>query len=419
MKDCILINGGKKLEGRTAVQGSKNAGLPLIASAVAVGGKQVINNIPNISDIHDFLKILSFYGVKYEFDNNKLMIDSTFINHPTEEDFKKIVSYSLKIRSSTYILGAFLGRLKYLKLAKSGGCKLGTRPIDIHLKGVEELGGSVSVSEEYYEITLKKVIGRNIKFRYPSVGATINLILLSLYSDKDVIIENVAKEPEVDTVIDFLNTVGKKVSRYENSIKISHSEFLREVEFYNPFDRIVLGDLILATASTGGEIEIYNVNSHIIMALIGKIAKTSCNFDIKNDIIKYKGMGKLGGVVKTSPYPLFPTDLQAQFTASVCATGGRAVIREKVFGSRFEYANQLKLMGANLHIGNRTLWVYKSVLHAGMLTAPDLRGGAALVIAGLATPGYTKVSNLHIIDRGYEDIARVYNNLGAELKRIE
>lgn len=419
MKDCVLINGGKKLEGKTTVQGSKNAGLPLIASCVAVGGKQVLNNIPKISDISDFLSILSCYGVEYKFEGRKLTLDSTFIKQPSEEDFKKIIDYSLKIRSSTYILGALLGRLKFLRLAKSGGCKLGTRPIDIHLKGVEELGGVVEVGVEFFTITLNEVQGKTICFRYPSVGATINLVLLSLFSKKDVIIENVAKEPEVDAVIEFLQAIGKKVSRYENSIKISHSESLKEIEFQNPFDRIVLGDLLLATASTGGEVEIHNVNSQIMKSLIGKIVKTSCNFDIKNDIIKYKAMGKLGGLVETSPYPLFPTDLQAQFASAVCATGGRAIIREKVFGSRFEYAKELKLMGANLKIGKKTLFINKSVLHPGMLTAPDLRGGSALVIAGLATKGYTKVSNLHLIDRGYEDIALVYNNLGAELKRIE
>lgn len=419
MEDCVLINGGKRIEGETTVQGSKNAGLPLIAAAVNLGGVRVLKNIPRISDVFDFLKILSFYNVKSTFVDNELKIDSTELRNPREADFVKIISLSTKIRSSTYLLGAVLTKLKYLRLPKPGGCKLGTRPIDIHLSALVTLGGRVKEEHDYYIIELDNLVEKDIDFRYPSVGATINTLLVAINGKKSIIIKNTALEPEVNAVIEYLNKSGKSVERIKNNIRVSPCERNKNIDFKNPSDRIVMGDLLLSAIATKGELTIKGVNPIEIKALIRKITKSPCNLYINNDKIIYSPHCVLHGIIKTDPYPSFPTDLQAQYASAMLASGGSGQIVERVFGSRFEYAKQLELFGANLKISNRRLSIYKSCLHSATVQATDLRGGAALVIAGLSVNGYTRINNLHIIDRGYEDIVKMYNNLGADLKRIE
>lgn len=417
MENKIIIEGGKRIEGETKVQGSKNASLPLIASCVALGGVRRIENVPNITDVFDLLKILSYYGVKYEYSEGILVIDSTILKKPEKKDLERVNALCSKIRSSSYLIGALLYRLKCIRLPSPGGCKLGQRPIDIHLDALRSLGCKVEENNEYYEIYLENFVSRNVVFRYPSVGATVNIVLFAMFSEKNILIDNVALEPEIDAVFDFLNKSGRKIERIARSVRIKPSETYRSVIYYNPFDRIVLGDLLLATASTKGEIIINEVNPNEIKSLIGKISKSPCKLYIKNDKIKYSAMGRLSGHVSTDPFPSFPTDLQSQFASAVLGSGGSATITEKVFGCRFEYAKQLAHMGANIKLIGKTLFIRKSELHSAKVTCPDLRGGAGLVIAGLSTKGTTEIDNLHIIERGYEDIIKTYKNLGANLKR--
>lgn len=419
MENSIIIEGGKRIEGETNVQGSKNAALPLIASCVALGGTRTLKNIPNISDARDLLEILKYFGVKYEFYNGELKINSESLRQISEKEFETVEKLASKIRSSTYLIGAVLFRLKSLRLPKPGGCKLGSRPIDIHLNALKALGCVVKEKENCYEIDYEKFTPESVSFRYPSVGATINVVLFSMFTPKTIFIENTAYEPEVDAVFDFLNKSGRKVERVGSAVKISESEQNRNIVFYNPFDRIVLGDLLLATASTRGEIVINEINPIEIKALIRKITKSPCKLHIKNDKIMYSAMGRLCGRVSTDPFPAFPTDLQAQFAAAALGSGGFCSIKEKVFGNRFEYAKQLSLMGANVRIAGRTLFVRQSELHSAVVTCPDLRGGAGLVIASLATKGVTEIKNLSIIERGYEDVVKMYKKLGASLKRSE
>ena len=342
MEDCVLINGGKRLEGETTVQGSKNAGLPLIAAAVNLGGVRVLKNIPRISDVFDFLKILSFYNVKSSFVDNELKIDSTELRNPSEADFEKIISLSTKIRSSTYLLGAVLTKLKYLRLPKPGGCKLGIRPIDIHLSALVTLGVRVKEEHDYYIIELEKLVEKDIDFRYPSVGATINTLLVAINVKKSIIIKNTALEPEVNAVIEYMNKSGKSVERIKNNIRVSASERNKSIDFKNPSDRSVMGDLLLSAIATKGELTIKGVNPIEIKALIRKITKSPCNLYINNDKIIYNPHCVLHGIIKTDPYPSFPTDLQAQYASAMLASGGSGQIVERVFGNRFEYAKQLE-----------------------------------------------------------------------------
>ncbi len=419
MPDSLLVKGKTKICGETTVQGSKNTALPLIASAIALGEKRVLENIPRITDVIDLLEIFSCFGVKYSFIGNRLEIDSTFLFEPTIKDEKIINEKSKKIRSSMYLIGALLVRLKHIFLPKPGGCQLGLRALDIHFATIEGLGGNVVERDDYYELFIDGIGCSDINFRYPSFGATVNAILLSCFTDRTVMIENVALEPEIDSVIEYLNKSGRNIERIRKNILIRPSELNRNIIYYNKSDRIIVGDLLLSTAATCGEIVINGVNSVDNKALIRKLTKKSCNLYIKNDKIMYNPKECLDGYINTQPFPGFATDLQAQFGCSAVASGGYAVINETVFDSRYRYAQELSKLGAKVKIIGNKLILSKSRLHSSEIDIPDLRGGAGLIISAMSINGYTKINNLHIIERGYEDIVKMYNSLGGELLRTD
>lgn len=419
MSDSLLVKGKIKICGETMVQGSKNTALPLIAACIAMGGKRILENIPKITDVIDLLEIFSCFGVKYLFVGNRLEIDSTFLSEPNIENEKIISERSKKIRSSMYLIGALLVRAKYIKLPKPGGCPLGVRALDIHFGAIESIGGMVVERDDYYELFLEKIECQNIIFRYPSFGATINAILLSCFNDRTIMIENTALEPEIDSVIEYLNKSGRNIERKGKNILVRPSELSRNVTYFNKSDRIVVGDLLLSTVATGGEIVINGVNSVDNKALIRKLTKKSCNLYIKNDKIIYNPKECLVGYINTQPFPGFATDLQAQFGCSAVASGGYAVINETVFDSRYKYAHELSKLGAKVRIIGNKLIIAKSSLHSSEIDIPDLRGGAGLVIVAMSINGYTKINNLHIIERGYEDIIKMYNSLGGELLRTD
>lgn len=419
MGDSLLVKGKTIITGEIKVQGSKNCALPLIASAIALGGKRVLENIPRITDVFDLLEIFSCYNVKYIFVGNKLEIDSSDLSFPSESKEFLIGNKASKIRSSMYLIGALLNRLKYLRLYKPGGCKLGVRALDIHFTTVERLGGRVIERNDYYDLSIDRIDGGIIKLRYPSFGATINSVLLSCFTEKNILIENVALEPEIDGVIEYLNKSGRNIQRKGKIILIGSSEIDKKVDYFNRGDRIIVGDLLLATAATRGEIAIYGANSVENKALIRKLSKKSCNLYIKNDKILYNPKECLTGFIHTAPFPGFATDLQAQFACCAVASGGYAIIKEAVFDSRYRYAEELSKLGAKVRIIGNNLIIAKSCLHASEIDIPDLRGGAGLIITAMSIDGYTKINNLHIVERGYEDIIKMYNSLGGELLRTD
>ncbi len=419
MGDSLLVKGKIKITGEIKVQGSKNCALPLIASAIALGGNRVLENIPRITDVLDLLDIFTCYNVRYKFVENKLEIDSSDLSFPLDSNEVMIGDKTRKIRSSMYLIGALLNRLKYLRLYKPGGCKLGVRALDIHFATIERLGGRIIERDDHYDLSIGRVDGGIIKLRYPSFGATINSILLSCFTEKNVLIENVALEPEIDGVIEYLNKSGRNIHRRGKCILIGPSDFDKKVDYYNRGDRIVVGDLLLATAATGGEIAIYGANSVENKALIRKLSKKSCNLYIKNDKIIYNPKECLSGFIYTAPFPGFATDLQAQFACCAVASGGYAVIKETVYDSRYRYAEELSKLGAKVRIIGNNLFIAKSQLHASEIDIPDLRGGAGLIITAMSINGYIKINNLHIVERGYEDIIKMYNSLGGELIRTD
>lgn len=419
MCDSLIVKGKTIICGETTVQGSKNAALALIAACIVLGGKRTLENIPRIKDIIDLLGIFSCFGVKYSFIGNRLEIDSTSLHEPNQSEENKINVTASRIRSSMYLIGALLIRLKHISLPKPGGCQLGIRGLDIHFATIESLGGKVVERDSYYDLFLEEFKYSNLKFRYPSFGATVNAILLSCFTEKLIVIENVALEPEIDSVIEFLNRSGRNIERIGKNILIRLSDLNRNITYYNKSDRIIVGDLLLSAAATGGEIVINGVNTVDNKALIRKLTKKSCNLYIKNDKIIYNPKECLVGYINTQPFPGFATDLQAQFGCSAVASGGYAVINENIFDSRYKYAEELSKLGAKVKIIGKKLIFAKSRLHPGKIDIPDLRGGAGLIIAAMSIDGCTKINNLHIIERGYEDVIKMYNSLGGELLRTD
>jgi len=413
MSEKYVINGGRRLEGKVNVQGSKNATLPLIACAVNCKGKYTFTNIPLISDVYTILDIFSDYGVRYEINDKVLKIDST------EVHIKQANYLMQKLRASSYLIGALLPDFKELELYYPGGCKIGARPLDIHFSIVKELGGEVVEETEKYYLKLNDPKSNSIKFRYKSVGATINGIMLCSKIDGQSTLINVAEEPEVDTVIDFYNKTGVKVWRNKDEIRIIGNEKRKEIDYPIPFDRIVAGDVLLSAVATKGEIELNGVDVQQEKALILKLSQSSCQIRCFGDTIYIRNSGSLSQKISTAPYPGFPTDLQAQFAVACVASGGEAVVLESVFGQRFNYAQELKKFGASVIVKENTLWAKPNVLVGTSVNTYDLRSGMALVIAGLAAKGVTEIGNLFYLDRGYEDLTGLVRTLNGEIKRIE
>ncbi|MBQ7652901.1 MAG: UDP-N-acetylglucosamine 1-carboxyvinyltransferase [Clostridia bacterium] len=399
--------------GEVVPQGSKNAALPLIAACVECRGRYVLRNVPDIEDVKTLIKIFSNYGVKFTFRNNELSIDSRELRSSVESSEEEE-----KLRASSYLIGAIIPSNKRLVLSPPGGCKLGDRPLDIHFDVCRSLGVTVRIEDKLY-FEWDQEGSRKINLRFPSVGATINAIMLAASLEKETLIVNAAPEPEVDEVISFYRLTGVKIEREGESILIFGKENKKEIVYAVPFDRIVCGDLMLLAAATKGELLIKGVDFQQEAALIGKFSLTPCQIRYYYDRIYIRNSGRVCGNVITAPYPYFPTDLQAQFAAASVGSGGSCRICEHVFGSRFAYFEELEKMGAKGKIDGNELTLERSALTGATVTAKDLRSGMALTIAGFAARGYTKVYGLRYLDRGYENLVRVLTSINGDIKRIE
>ncbi len=420
MKEYV-IKGGKKLCGSVTVQGSKNAALPIISCAVMSGERQVIHNIPLINDVFSLMEIFKQYGVKFELTGHTLEVDPREVR-------ECIISSDLskKLRSSSYLIGAILPILKRLYLPMVGGCSLGLRPLDIHFKGFIALGGEIIEQTvvtngqkiEYNFLEWKCIRPAKIFLRFPSVGATINLLMLSARLEQEVEIVNAAIEPEVKAVIEYLKKLGVEING-DKILKIRGKNRLKSRVEYIKGDRIVAGDILLSVCATAGDCELFGADYHELQPLLCKLIKSSCKVTTKSDKISVSMRSPLRTIAETAPYPSFPTDLQAQLSASILASGGFGVIRENIFENRFRYVEELDKMGARTIVKGNTLYLLPSSLVGHRVKAPDLRGGSALVIAGLTACGYTNIENVGLIERGYENLPALYSKLGGEIKVIE
>ena len=408
-----VIEGGRKLEGTTYVSGSKNASLPIIAATILNGEISKLYNVPNIHDTKMMYNILKILGCKIKKSNNKIVIDSSKIKEVEIPE-----NLMQEMRSSVIIAGALLARKKEAIFTYPGGCDIGSRPIDLHIKAFEKLGIKVEEESGYIHCKADEIVGNDIGLDFPSVGATENIMLASVFAKGTTRIINAAMEPEIIDLQNALNSMGAKISGAgTNNIIIKGVEKLKNLSYNIIPDRIEAGTLLCAAAITGGNITLQKVIPQHIETLTNKLQEMGCSLKISKNEIILKAPKRLKPVdVKTLPYPGFPTDMQSVLGTTVAVAKGTSIITENIFENRFKYLSELKKMGAKVTIEGRTA-VIKGVrkLSKANVRATDLRGGAALVIAGLNAKGRTTVENIEYILRGYEDFDRKLQSLGANI----
>ncbi|MCT4596328.1 MAG: UDP-N-acetylglucosamine 1-carboxyvinyltransferase [Vallitalea sp.] len=410
-----IIEGGYSLSGEIKVQGSKNAVLPLLAATVLNKGKTYLHNCPKIHDVDSMLNILASIGCIIKWEDDVLIIDSSVINTYIIPE-----KYVQMMRSSIILLGSVLGRLKNVKIGFPGGCSIGTRPIDLHLKALRQMNISIEDKYGYIECSTDKIIGNKVSLDYPSVGATENIMLTAVLSEGVTTINNAAKEPEIVELQEFLNKMGAKVKGAgTDTITIEGVNELDSVEYRIMPDRIVAGTYMCAAAITGGEILLKDVCKSHLNATITKSIEMGCivkEFD-NQLLIKVPEKLKSIDLLRTQPYPGFPTDMQAQLMSCLSIAHGTSIIAETIFESRYKHVAELVKMGADIITDGR-IAVIKGVdkLNGAEVFAEDLRGGAALVLAGLNAEGTTIVNNAIHILRGYEKLENDLSLLGAKVK---
>ena len=414
----IVINGGKKLSGEIDVQGSKNSTLPILAATVLVDGISVIHNCPDLSDVDAATEILRHLGCLVKRENNTLIVDSSGISCYNIPD-----CLMREMRSSIVFLGSILGRTGRVVLSSPGGCEIGLRPIDLHLSSLRSLG--VKIDESYGSINCElksAIVGGVISLSFPSVGATENIILACAVSKGRTVILNAAREPEIKDLADFINSCGGKVSiGAQGIIIVDGVDKLHSCEHKVISDRIVALSHMCAVVSAGGEVILKNIDTSDFMSALPLFDGMGCEIrDSKYTLnIKMNSRPKAVRDIRTMPYPGFPTDAQAPVMACLCKGVGTSVMVENIFESRFKHVPELVRMGAKIKIEGKVALIDGSEnLYGASVTAPDLRGGAALIIAGLGAGGETVIDGLWHIDRGYENIENTYSALGADIKRI-
>ena len=409
----FIIQGGKRLEGEIEISGSKNAALPIIAATVLNAGTTTLYNVPDIQDVNTMFEILKKIGATIKRKNNKIIINTSKIHtYEIPDDLMR------QMRSSVILAGALLGKYHKARFSCPGGCDIGSRPIDLHLKGFEKLG--VNIKEEYGEIycDAEKIIGTQIHLDFPSVGATENIILASCLGEGTTVITNAAREPEIEDMIKYLNKMGTKINGAgTDKVEIVGVRRLSEVSYNIMPDRIETGTYLVAGAITNGNIKLLNVNPTHIEPILNKLDEVNCKLNISNNKIEIIAPKRVKAVdIKTMPYPGFPTDMQSIFGALLSTAKGTSVITENIFESRYKYAQELIRMGAKINVEGRTAIIKGTKkIQGANVVATDLRGGASLVIAGLYAKGVTQVDNIHYILRGYEKIDEKLKKLGAKI----
>ena len=413
----LLIKGGKVLRGEVTVKAAKNAVLPILAATMLTEDVCEIENVPHITDIANMLRILQSLGADVAFEQDVIRVKNADASgYHVPSDLAK------ELRSSFFLLGSILGRMKRAVVSYPGGCDIGVRPLDIHLKGLREMGIAIEESHGMIYCDASRLHGADVVLDFPSVGATENLMMAAALAKGKTHISNAAKEPEITDLQNFINAMGGKISGAGSGrIEIEGVSKLHGCVFRPIPDRIVAGTLLIATATCGGEILVKESVPEHLEPLLFKLNKSSCVLDVRGDKISLKSDSRLRNFDKleTQPYPGFPTDLQSPMMAMMSVSEGTGVIVENIFETRFRIVRELTKMGARITVKDRTA-VIRGVksLEGAAVSAGDLRGGAALVIAGAKADGYTTIENVRHIDRGYESIERVFSALGAEVKRI-
>ena len=415
----LVIHGGTRLNGEVTISGAKNSAVAILPATLLIDGISTINNLPNISDVKIICDILKELGAKIHWNNNnEIQIDTRNIT-----SWKAPTDMTSKFRASYYLIGSLLGRCKSVEVGSPGGCKLGARPIDQHIKGFELLGAKVKTGSGIISATTNKLVGTSIYMDTVSVGATINLMLAATLCEGTTNIENAAKEPHIVDVANFLNAAGANIiGAGTDVIKIIGVPKLKANITYSVVpDQIEAGTFMLASVASKGDITIKNCVPEHLDCLSAKIIEMGANVEYNGDELRVIMNSRPKAVnVNTLPYPGFPTDLQSQMGVALSIADGTSIINESIWESRFQYTTELNKMGANITSQGKTA-IFQGVksLTGAPVSATDLRAGAALIIAGIIAQGKTEVSNLIHIDRGYENIESKFKALGANIKRVK
>ncbi|MBQ7098011.1 MAG: UDP-N-acetylglucosamine 1-carboxyvinyltransferase [Clostridia bacterium] len=412
----ISICGGRKLCGEVDVQGSKNAALPILAASVLCSEECVIGNCPDLADTRAALEIIGQLGGKTEFAEHTAVIDAGNIHK--HEISNELMS---SMRSSVLFLGPLVSRMGRATISYPGGCAIGLRPIDLHLKAFRELGVEIEETGGCIYCKCDKFVSGTVNLLFPSVGATENIMLLSAVSEGETVITNAAREPEIVDLQNFLNAMGAKISGAGSEIiRIIGVEKLQKVEYNIISDRIFATTCACAVACCGGDVVLKNANAEHLRLVLSMLKDSGCKISTGKGRVRIQCSERLKGLGKiiTSPYPGFPTDAQALFMASFATAEGTTVFVENIFESRYKHVSELMKMGADIIVDGRLAAVTGcNYIQGAKITAGDLRGGAALVIAGLSAIGDTEISGVEHIDRGYESVENVFSALGAMIKR--
>lgn len=415
--ESFLINGQKKLFGKIQVDCSKNSLLPILAACLMCDGIVTLTNVTYFDDIINMLQILTMLGVNVKKQEKTLVLDCCNV-----KKYFIPIECASKLRASIFCLGPLLSRLKLAKLAYPGGCSIGARPIDIHLCGLERLGAKIIDKHGYISAFALDMKPREVHLPFPSVGATENIIMASVFLKGKTTLFGVAKEPEVVDLCNFLNKMGAKICGVgTDTIEIVGVKKLHGGEYEPISDRIIAGTFLMLPLIAGGEIEICNIKPQYVSSLIGLLKNNSCKLHINNDRITITKKGRLKslGKVETLPYPHFATDLQQPLTTLATICKGTTIITENMFEGRFKHVPELIKMGAKINVCDSSL-VVQGVpeLFGAEVEAFDLRGGASLVLAGLGANGYTTIKNAAFVDRGYYKIEQKLTLLGADIVRF-
>ena len=412
-----IIEGGKRLEGEVDVSGSKNASLPILASTILNSGTTKLYNVPEIRDTRITQEILKFLGCKVKRNKGKVEVNSKNI---TKKEIPEHLMHQM--RSTVILAGAILGKFKEVTFSYPGGCDIGARPIDLHLKSFEKLGVNITENAGFIVCKCDKIVGADIDLDFPSVGATENIILASVYAEGVTNISNAAMEPEIVDLANCLNSMGAKIEGAGTSnVKITGVSRLKDISYKIMPDRIEAGSLLCMTAITGGKIKLNNCKPEHIIPVLNKLEESGCLVDKKDNSVVLVAPKKLKAVdIKTMPYPGFPKDMQSVFGAMLTVAKGTSVIVENIFENRYKYMAELKKMGGKITTEGKTA-IIKGVrkLSGAKVVSTDLRGGAALVTAALAAKGKTEVTDVEYILRGYEKLDEKLRKIGANISLKE
>ncbi|WP_338835787.1 UDP-N-acetylglucosamine 1-carboxyvinyltransferase [Neomoorella thermoacetica] len=414
--EVLVINGGQRLEGVVVVQGAKNAALPIMAATLLATGECRLQRVPRLQDVSVMAAVIRSLGMKVEHRGEELLVapESTVTPEVPAELMRQL-------RASNLVMGPLLGRWHYFRVPYPGGCAIGSRPMDLHIKGLMAMGAEVTEKLGYIEARTTGLRGTSFYLDFPSVGATENLMMAAALAEGVTTLYNAAREPEIVDLQNFLNAMGARIrGAGRDTIRIEGVRELKGCDYNIIPDRIEAGTFLAAAAATGGDVLVQDCQPEHLMAVLAKLREMGARIIIKKEAIRIQGPGRPRAVdCKTLPYPGFPTDMQPQFMALMSVADGTSIMVESIFENRFKHAAELRRLGADIKIEGRVA-VINGVpgLSGSMVEASDLRAGAALVIAGLLAEGQTLVEGVHHLDRGYEQLEKRLGDLGADIQRL-